>query len=181
MRNCGGNRSINHINEIKWGIPDCVVDPSQFTPWSFYSCIPKYEIRWHLRASDKIFLSLKPAWSQLPTSPSHGFAFMKLTKRGKMRSRKSTALPLSRSGRPRGLRLQRPIDKISAKFSSFSAVSAPIFASKYAFFSSFQNLPNYLAEFFEIWQNLKFCKFCDICKILLNFHENCWFFKPIFC
>ena len=56
--------------------------------------------------------------------------------------------------------------KFSAKCCSFSAVSAPIFASKYAFFSIFQNLPDYPAENFEIWQNFaKFCKICDICKI----------------
>ena len=62
--------------------------------------------------------------------------------------------------------------KISAKFRSFSAVSVPISATKYAFCSILQNLPDYLAEIFEIWQ--KFCKFSDmICKILLNFHENC--------
>ena len=41
---------------------------------------------------------------------------------------------------------------ISAKCCSFSAVSAPIFASKYAFCSILQNLPDYLAEIFEIWQ-----------------------------
>ena len=41
--------------------------------------------------------------------------------------------------------------QISAKCCSFSAVSAPIFARKYAFCSIFQNLPDYLAEFFEIW------------------------------
>ena len=34
--------------------------------------------------------------------------------------------------------------KFSAEFRSFSAVSAPIFASKYAFGSIFQNLPDYL-------------------------------------
>ena len=46
---------------------------------------------------------------------------------------------------------QLPIfDKISTKCCSFSAISAPIFASKYAFCSIFQNLPGYLAEFFEI-------------------------------
>ena len=38
--------------------------------------------------------------------------------------------------------------KFLAKFRSFSAVSAPIFASKYAFCSIFQNLPDYLAEMF---------------------------------
>ena len=36
--------------------------------------------------------------------------------------------------------------KISAKCRSFSAVSAPIFARKYAFCSIFQNLPDFLAE-----------------------------------
>ena len=38
-------------------------------------------------------------------------------------------------------------------FRSFSAVSAPIFATKYAFFSIFQNLPDYLADIFEIWHH----------------------------
>ena len=33
----------------------------------------------------------------------------------------------------------------------------------------------------NFWNLTKFCKFCDICKILLNFHDNCWFLKPIFC
>ena len=53
--------------------------------------------------------------------------------------------------------------KFSGKCRSFSAVSAPIFASKYTFFSIFQNLPDYLADIFEIWRNLaKFCRFCNI-------------------
>merc|ERR1719271_869523 len=69
--------------------------------------------------------------------------------------------------------------KISAKCSSFSAVSAPIFARKYAFCSIFQNLPDSLAEIFEIWQH--FANFATFAKFLLNFHENCCFFKPIFC
>ena len=43
--------------------------------------------------------------------------------------------------------------QISAKCCSFSAVLVPIFASKYAFFSIFQNLPDYLADFFQILQN----------------------------
>ena len=46
---------------------------------------------------------------------------------------------------------RRPIGKISAKCCLFSAVSALIFARKYAFCSIFQNLPDYLAENFEIW------------------------------
>jgi len=45
--------------------------------------------------------------------------------------------------------------KFSAKFRSFSAVSKRNFASKYAFDSIFQNLPDYLAEFFEIRQILQ--------------------------
>ena len=40
--------------------------------------------------------------------------------------------------------------KISAKCCSFSAVSAPIFARKYAFCSICQNLPDSQAENFEI-------------------------------
>jgi hypothetical protein len=38
------------------------------------------------------------------------------------------------------------------KFRSFSAVSTPISARKYAFCSIFQNLPDYLADNFETWQ-----------------------------
>ena len=78
-----------------------------------------------------------------------------------------------------GSATRRPIGKISAKCCSFSAVSAPIFASKYAFYSIFQNLPDYLAEIFEIWHH--FVNFATFAKILLKFHRNCWFFKPIFC
>ena len=63
-------------------------------------------------------------------------------------------------------------------FRSFSAVSAPIFASKYAFCSIFQILKDYLAEIFEIWKNR--ADFATFAKLLLNFHENCLFFKPIF-
>ena len=70
--------------------------------------------------------------------------------------------------------------KISAKFRSFSAVSAPIFASKYAFFSIFQNLPDYRAEIFEIWQN--FADFATFAKFLLNleFSQKLLIFKSIF-
>ena len=60
--------------------------------------------------------------------------------------------------------------KFLAKCCSCSAVSAPIFASKYggnALCSIFQNLPDYLAEIFEIWQDFAdfadfaaFAKFC---------------------
>ena len=56
-------------------------------------------------------------------------------------------------------------------FRSFAAVPAPIFASKYAFFSMLQNLPDYAAENFEKWQN--FADFATFAKMLLNFHENC--------
>ena len=45
-----------------------------------------------------------------------------------------------------------------------SAVSAPIFARKYAFCSIFQNLPDYQAEFFEIWQYFaNFATFAKMC------------------
>ena len=52
-----------------------------------------------------------------------------------------------------------------------SAVSAPIFASKYALCSIFQNLPDFQAEIFEIWQY--FANLATFAKFLLNFHENC--------
>ena len=69
------------------------------------------------------------------------------------------------------IELQMPFCKISAKFRSFSAVSAPIFASKYGFFSILRNLPDCLAEFFEIWQY--FANFATSANFLLYFHKNC--------
>ena len=82
--------------------------------------------------------------------------------------------------RHRWRRRQRAsVGKISAKCCSFSAVSAPIFARKYAFCSIFQNLPDYQSDIFEIWQN--FANFATSAIFLLKFHENCCFFKPIFC
>ena len=60
--------------------------------------------------------------------------------------------PGLRHGQQWTRRVVASFGKISAKFRSFSAVSAPIFARKYAFCSIFQNLPDYQAEFFEIWQ-----------------------------
>ena len=48
------------------------------------------------------------------------------------------------------LPLRASVGKISAKCCSLSAVSAPIFARKYAFCSIFQNLPDSQAEIFEI-------------------------------
>ena len=62
---------------------------------------------------------------------------------------------------------------IFGKFRSFSAVSAPIFASRYAFCSIFQNLPDYAADNFEKWQN--FAHFATFANFLLKFHEkfNC--------
>jgi hypothetical protein len=50
---------------------------------------------------------------------------------------------------PMGAR-RASVGKISAECCSFSAVSAPIFATKYAFCSIFQNLPDYQTEIFEI-------------------------------
>ena len=63
----------------------------------------------------------------------------------------------------------RNVNEISAKCRSFSAVSVPIFTSKYAFCSIFQNLPDYLAEFFEIWLN--FAKIATFANFLVNFHK----------
>ena len=61
---------------------------------------------------------------------------------------------------------RRPIGKISAKCCSFSAVSAPIFARKYAFFSIFQNLPAELSKFWQLFADFAtFAKFCQISKI----------------
>ena len=61
--------------------------------------------------------------------------------------------------------------ELSAKFRSFSAVSAPIFARKYTFCSIFQNLQDYQADILEIWQN--FANFATFAIFLLKFHENC--------
>ena len=89
---------------------------------------------------------------------------------GRGRGRAELAGELVAAGREPG----PEFGKCSAKCRSFSAVSAPIFASKYAFFSIFQNLQDYLTEFFEIcliWQN--FADFATFAKMLLHFHENC--------
>ena len=67
--------------------------------------------------------------------------------------------------------LGKPVGNISAKCCSFSAVSAPIFATKYAFCSIFQNLPDYLTEFIEIRQNFAYS--AKFAKNLLNFYDNC--------
>ena len=73
-------------------------------------------------------------------------------------------------GRRRRVRLRArlTLGKISAKCCSFSAVSAPIFARKYTFCSIFQNLPDYQAEIFEIWQH-----FANFATFEQNFHNNC--------
>ena len=61
----------------------------------------------------------------------------------------------------------------SAKFWSFSAVSAPIFASKYAFCSILQNLPDSQAEIFEIRQILRHSQFfAEISRKLLFFQTD---------
>ena len=70
------------------------------------------------------------------------------------------------------------VGKISAKGCSFSAVSAPIFATKYAFCSIFQNLPDFQAEIFEIWQY--FANFAAFAKFLLELCPNQLFFDEIF-
>ena len=62
--------------------------------------------------------------------------------------------PLPEQTRPAKIGAARSFGKFPARFRSFSAVSAAIFASKYmyAFWSIFQNLPDYPAEIFEIRQ-----------------------------
>ena len=71
--------------------------------------------------------------------------------------------------------------KISAKCCSFSAVSAPISTRKYAFCGIFQNLPDYLADIFEIWQNfLNFATFRYICKIFAEFSQKLLIFQTDF-
>ena len=90
---------------------------------------------------------------------------------GRVRERQRDAQRASESVGWQNRRQRASVGKISAKCWSFSAVSAPIFARKYAFCSIFQNLPDYQAEI------LKFGKFLQILrhlqKMLLNFHENC--------
>ena len=62
-----------------------------------------------------------------------------------------------------GEAMKLSVGKFSAKCCSFSAVSAPIFASKYAFCSIFQNLPDSQAEIFEICQFLQILRHLQIC------------------
>ena len=64
--------------------------------------------------------------------------------------------------------------KFSAKFSSFSAVSAPIFARKYEFCSIFQNLQDYVAAIFEIWQT-----FADLATFLKFFGDKAKKFRKL--
>ena len=78
---------------------------------------------------------------------------------------------LRRRGWQRRSEVERPIGKISAECCSFSAVSAPIFASKYAFFSIFQNLPDYLAKFLKFGEILQI----SILQYLQNYAEFCQF------
>ena len=86
-----------------------------------------------------------------------------------------------RAGARRTRRVVASFSKISAKCCSFSAVSAPIFATKYAFCSSFQNLPDFQTEIFEIWQYfIIFCKFCDICEIFAEISRKLLFFQTDF-
>ena len=99
--------------------------------------------------------------SQLPTWP-----------RGGTRSTTSPPRPQRSSWRTRLRRRQRAsVGKISANCCSFSTVSAPIFARKYAFCSIFPSLPDSQSEIFEIWQY--FANFATFAKFLLNFHKKC--------
>ena len=67
-----------------------------------------------------------------------------------LKRKEAKALRLQKEKEMKMSATRRPIGKISAKCCSFSAVSAPIFARKYAFCSIFQNLPDSQAEIFEI-------------------------------
>ena len=89
--------------------------------------------------------------------------------------------PLRCVRRPGRRRRQRAsVDKISAKWCSFSAVSAPIFARKYAFCRNFQNLQDYLADNLANFANFSFCnicknfefKFAEFSQNLLNFQTD---------
>ena len=55
-----------------------------------------------------------------------------------------------------------------AKFRSFSVVSAPIFASKYAFsdFSKSTRLSSW-----NVWNLATFCRLCNICKMFAEFQK----------
>ena len=66
-----------------------------------------------------------------------------------------------------------PGHKLQTSMSLASQLCNP----EYAFCSVCQNLPDYLAEIFEIWQNLNlnFCKFL----ILRHLKKCCWIFKKI--
>ena len=99
------------------------------------------------------------------------------TRRGLSRSRRSAA---------GSARRRSPLFLVTHHSSgcSFSAVSTPILATKYAFFSVFRDLQNDLADFCKIckikknWQNsAKFCKNPEIsrkfCKICLKYAKNC--------
>ena len=65
----------------------------------------------------------------------------------------------------RGARGARPLNML-ATCCSISAVSAPIFASRYPFFSVFWNLQDYLAAFIRFSKTLKFAKFASLCSNL---------------
>ena len=90
--------------------------------------------------------------------------------------------PHARRGklRQRASATRRPIGKISAKCCSFSAVSAPIFARKYAFVSIFQNLPDFQAEIFEIWQILQISRHNDLQNFFAAFSRNSLIFQTVF-
>ena len=96
------------------------------------------------------------------TPPLPALVHARALLRGERRGR------LALEGPPVGQHRRRQrasVGKISAKRCSFSAVSAPIFASKYAFDSIFQNLPDSQADF------LKFDKILQILRHLQFFAE----------
>ena len=82
------------------------------------------------------------------------------------------------AGALRRRRQRASVGKISARCCSFSAVSAPIFARKYAFCSIFQNLPDSQAEIFEIWQH--FANFATFAIFCWNFTKIAVFSNRFF-
>ena len=85
----------------------------------------------------------------LPQNP-YSAAHVRYRQAAEAGARLRSASPIGSSGPRRRRRQRASVGKISAKCCSFSAVSAPNFARKYAFCSIFQNLPDSQAEFFEI-------------------------------
>ena len=124
--------------QLRWGIVFCWRCPS---PLLTRSVTARARSR-RLSACFRTCARRECRWSRKNRS---ALLRRKINRWDRARSRGAQVLERHRSA------TRRPIGKMSAKCCSFSAVSAPIFASKYAFWRFFQNLPDYQAENFEIW------------------------------